>query len=162
MTTRTDQVLDLYFKHRLTGQQKYYRDRTEEYERAHGQALALRNTLFILSAVGAGVSQVTTGTWRGTLGVAAAVLGALAGAVTAYESLIGYPSLTKIYHDTWAGLQAARIDWDEPDADTEKSIRRVEQIFRTENGQWGQLVVRQSEHVSPDGAPTQPAGSHDK
>ena len=141
MTTRTDQFRAIYLEHRLVDQQEYYRQRVDEYERAHRQALGVRNVLFVLSAMAAGASQITDDRARGEFGALAAVLAALAGAVTAYESLIGYPSLLKIFHDAWVSLQAARIDWDLPDDDVEHSIRRVEQVFRSENGQWGQLAV---------------------
>ncbi len=36
----------------------------------------------------------------------------------------------------------AEIDWDaaEPDADVMAQMDQIEKIFRTENGQWGQLI----------------------
>jgi hypothetical protein len=132
----------LYKELRIADQQNWYQDRSQEYGQAHRQAIRVRNTLLILAAlVGVGV-QVTSGTGRAALGVVAAVLAALAGAVTAFEALIGFPQLSKLYGDAALNLAAAAIDWDAavPGANLAKDLDRVEKIFRAENGQWGQLA----------------------
>ena len=43
--------------------------------------------------------------------------GALAAAVTAFETLIGFPQLEKLYADAARNLKEAAIDWREADPD---------------------------------------------
>jgi hypothetical protein len=149
MTERTAQFRELYHELRITDQLRYYRDRRDEYGIAHHEAILTRNVLLVLSASAGLVGQVTNGTARAGWSVAAAVLAALAGAVTAYEGLIGFPQLQKLYNDVALNLAEAEIDWNAPPkgSDVNSDIERVEQIFRVENGQWGQLTV--------EGTPTQ-------
>jgi hypothetical protein len=72
-------------------------------------------------------------------------------AVTAYEALIGFAQLSKLHDDTLRNLRAAAIDWDSPGQhDLAAEVRRVEQIFRTENGQWGSCSSR-APHRTPAG-----------
>jgi hypothetical protein len=143
LNDRAAQFRALYKELRIAEQRKFYDDRSKEYGAAHRQAIAVRNTLLVLAALAGIVGQAAAGTGRALSGVVAAVLAALAGAVTAFESLIGFPQLHKLYNDAALNLAEAEIDWDtgSPDSDVADEIERVEQIFRSENGQWGQLVV---------------------
>jgi hypothetical protein len=140
---RTDQFRGLYRDLRIADQEGFYTSRAEEYERAHTQAIAVRNTLLILAALLGVAGQFFSGTGRAALGVAAAILAALAGAVAAFEALIGFPQLHKLYNDAALNLAEAGLDWDAARSgnDLQSEVERVEKIFRTENGQWGQLVV---------------------
>jgi hypothetical protein len=140
---RTDQFRGLYRDLRMADQEGFYNRRAGEYEEAHRQAIGVRNTLLGLAAAVGVASQFATGTGRAGLGVAAAILAALAGAVAAFEALIGFPQLRKLYNDAALNLAAAGIDWDAAPSgtDLQPEVERVEKIFRTENGQWGQLVV---------------------
>jgi hypothetical protein len=72
--------------------------------------------------------------------------------VTAFEALIGFTQVAKLYGDAASSLEAAEDDWNElgPDDDLAAALGKVEQIFRTENGQWGQLVIQ---GTPPDPAP---------
>ncbi|QFY11296.1 SLATT domain-containing protein [Nonomuraea phyllanthi] len=150
MTERQAQFRALYRDLRIGEQRGFYERRSEEYGRARHQAIVVRNVLLVLAALAGVAGQVATGTGRAFCGVAAAVLAALAGAVTAYEALIGFAQLRKLYGDAALNLRAAALDWDAagPDDDVAPQIDRIEQIFRTENGQWGQLMV-QNEQVAP-------------
>jgi len=102
----------------------------------------------LAALAGAAVQLLPAG--RGALGVAAAVLAALAGAVTAFEALIGFEQLRKLYGDAALGLAEAELDWDAAGAtgDLDRDVRRIERVLRAENGQWGQLVLHR---------PTEPA-----
>jgi hypothetical protein len=115
-----------------------------------------RNTLLVLAALAGVAGQFVTGTGRALSGVVAALLAALAAAVTAFEGLIGFAQLRKLYNDAELNLEEAEIVWDAagPDGDLAPKLKRVEQIFRTENGQWGQLVIE----GTPKGDPTGPKG----
>jgi hypothetical protein len=146
MTDRAAQFRALYRELRIADQRKYYEARGKEYADAQRQAIAVRNTLLVLSAVLGVIGQFTAGAGRAACGVVAALLAALAGAMTAFEALIGFAQLRKVYADASLGLAAAEIDWDAagPDADVAAEVERIERIFRVENGQWGQLVAEGS------------------
>lgn len=143
MSARDAQFRTLYRDLRIADQQQYYTERSTEYERAHRQAITVRNVLLIAAALVSVGAQFTFGTSRAGCGVAAALLAALAGAVAAFDGLIGFPQLQKLYSDAALNLAEAGIDWDSATAggDEPADIERVEKITRTENGQWGQLVV---------------------
>ncbi len=143
MTERDSEFQALYHALRIEDQKKYYDDRRKEYEAAHRQTVVLRNALLLLAALASVAGQFTDPTLRGALAVIAAVLGALAVAVTGFEALIGFPHLTKLYTDAARNLAEAEIDWTTraPDADLEHDVDRVEEIFISEIGQWGQLVA---------------------
>jgi hypothetical protein len=116
----------------------------------------VRNTLLVLAGLAGVAGQFVTGTGRAWAGVIAALLAALTAAVTAFEGLIGFAQPGKLYEDAELNLKAAEIAWNTagPDGDLATELERVEQIFRTENGQWGQLVIE----GTPKGAPSGPEG----
>lgn len=156
--TRAEQFHQLYLKLRILDQLGYYEDRRQEYERAGDQASAVRVGLLLASSSAALAGQFATGTERAGWSVGAAMLAALAGLVTAYESLIGFTQLTKVYQDAAAALAQAQIDWEttEPRGDLTAQVERVEAAISRENGQWGQLVTepRAVAPASPAGGPT--------
>jgi len=143
----TDRARDfhrLYLDLRIEDQLDYYERRRTEYLAAHRQAVVLR-TILLLGAAAAGIfGQATTGTARAVWAVVGAFCAALAGAVTGYETLVGFPQLEKLYRDTARNLEQARDDWMDVDPRTTDAteVERVEDVFRVERGQWGQLVVK--------------------
>ncbi|MEV0199764.1 SLATT domain-containing protein [Nonomuraea sp. NPDC050691] len=154
----------LYRELRIADQQAFYHARADEYAAAHRQALMARNLLLFLSALAGVAGQFAAGTGRAACGVAAAVLAALAGAMTGFEALIGFAQLEKLYGDAALNLDAAAIDWDAagPGADVTAEMDRIEQIFRTENGQWGQLLVEKEESAASPEEPALPADAAEK
>jgi hypothetical protein len=146
-----------YLDQRIEGQLAYYRARRAEYRDAHRQAVVVRNALLFLAAVVGGVGAFVPG-GRAGLGVAAALLGAFAAAVTAYETLIGFSQLEKRYADALHNLEEAALDWRDldPAADHTAEVERVKGVFRSERGQWGQLVVKSAAPVSPQPVPKPP------
>jgi hypothetical protein len=143
MTGRENEFQALYHALRIRDQKQYYDNRCEEYEAAHRQTVVLRNALLVLAALAGVAGQFTGPTARGVLAVVAAVLGALAAAVTGFEALIGFPQLSKLYSDAACNLAEAEIDWTNRtrDADLGPDVDRVEEIFTKEISQWGQLVA---------------------
>ncbi|CAA9445793.1 MAG: hypothetical protein AVDCRST_MAG66-4593 [uncultured Pseudonocardia sp.] len=142
MSGRQEEFRSLYRELRIGEQQRYYDDRRAEYRRAHRQAIVVRNALLVGAALTGIVGQLTPVEVRGGLAVLGAVLGALASAVTGFEALIGFAKLEKLYGDAARNLAEAATDWDVAGPeDLAPEIDRVEEIFRTETGQWGQLVV---------------------
>lgn len=142
-TERAAQFHDLYAALRIRDQLEFYRRRREEYAHAERQAIVVRNVLLVAAAASAVVGQFFGDGGRAAWGVVRAVLGALAAAVTAYSALIGFPQLRKLYSDAVQNLEEAEIDWSvvNPGALTDE-VERVEGIFRSEIGQWGQLIVK--------------------
>jgi SMODS and SLOG-associating 2TM effector domain 1 len=154
MTSRAAQFHALYKELRIADQRNYYRQRRLEYEQANRQAIVVRNTLLVLAALAGIAGQLVTGTDRALCGVIAALLAALAAAVTGFEGLIGFAQLRKLYNDAELNLDEAEIGWDAAgsDGDLAAELERVEQIFRTENGQWGQLVIEAAPKSAPNGS----------
>ena len=150
MTARDGEFRDLYRELRIADQRTYYDARSNEYADAHRQTIVVRNALLLLAAVAGIAGQLLSGSGRAGLSVVAAVLAALAGAVTAFEALIAFPQLHKLYDDAALNLATAAIDWDAgADGDLAAEFERVEQIFRAENGQWGQLVIEGTQKAPP-------------
>jgi hypothetical protein len=144
MTDRTTEFHALYGELRIADQKRFYADRRDEYRRANQQAIVMRNTLLIAAVLAGVAGQFTEGSARAVVSIAAAVCAAFAGVVTAFGALIGFPRLGKLYSDAWVNLAEAEIDWEvlDPHGDLAGGLDRVEEIFRKENGQWGQLIVR--------------------
>jgi ABC-type transport system involved in cytochrome bd biosynthesis fused ATPase/permease subunit len=147
----------MYLELRIEDQLRYYEDRRREYAAAHRQAVVLRTALLLAAGAAGIVAQATDGTARAGWAVAGALLAALAAAVTAFETLIGFPQLEKLYQDAARNLDEARVDWEDVDPETVPAaeVERVEDVFRSERGQWGQLVVKSAAPVPP--APPPPA-----
>jgi hypothetical protein len=111
MTDRVRQFRSLYLDMRIQRQRHFYERRARDYESAHRQAVVLRSALLALAMVLGIVAQFVSGMSRGVLGVVAAFLATLAGAVTAFEALIGFGSLSRLYRDTALNLAESEIDW---------------------------------------------------
>jgi hypothetical protein len=125
----------------LEDQRRFYADRCGEYAAAHRQASTARDVLLVLAATAGFVGQLLDGTGRAGLSVVAAALAALAAALTAFETLIGFEQHHKLFTDAEASVAAALERWDStPSGGSDADVDQIEQIFLAENGQWGQLV----------------------
>lgn len=133
----------LYRELRIRDQHRYYVGRRDEYDTAHRQAVIVRNVLLMLAGVCGVAGQAVEGAARAGWSVGAAVLGGIAAAVIGYEELVGFSRLSKLYGDVARNLAEAELDWDDVGQATKVAaeMHRVEEVLRTENGQWGQLVV---------------------
>jgi len=153
MSERATQFHQLYQHLRIADQKDYYAGRRDEYQAAHRQSVLARNWLLAAAALAGIAGQFTGDTARALISIAAAVLAALAGLVTAFEALIGFPRLAKLYDDAWINLSMAEIEWGDldPDGDLTGEMNRVEQVFRKENGQWGQLELQADDTAATDG-----------
>jgi hypothetical protein len=152
MADRETEFHALYRDLRIVHQKRFYKARGEEYQAAHRQVIVVRNVLLVAAALAGVAGQLTSGTARVAVTLAAAALAASAGVVTAFGALIGFPRLSKLYSDAEINLAAAEIDWDslDPHGDVTGCLDRVEEIFRKENGQWGQLVVEAGATIEND------------
>lgn len=140
----------LYRDLRIEEQRRFYESRGREYAAATRQAVDVRNVLLLVASLCGVAGQFTSEDWRSGLAIAAAITAAFAGVVTAYEALIGFPQLEKLYRDAATGLGRQAVTWDRtgPDGDLAAVVARTERILRQELGQWGQLVVDE-ETTSP-------------
>lgn len=153
MNDRDQQFRRLFGELRIGAQQRYYTARRTEYGRAHRQAVVVRNALLFAAAAAAAVGQAVSPTARAAWSIASAVLAALAAAVTAFETLIGFPQLEKLYADAARNLEEAEIDWRvAAPEDLPAEVERVEIVCRSERGQWGQLIVTSAPPPAPEPA----------
>ena len=147
MNDQQKQFLSLYRDFRHKDQAKFYRMRSEEFEKAHSQAVYVAAALMALTAI---ISYLTAANmieakWATVLAVS---LPAISAALTAYNGLYSFESQSKLYRDALDALgQAEVIGYDaeqatDADADAELAayVNQVEEIFRKEQGQWGQLI----------------------
>jgi hypothetical protein len=140
--SRAQQFNELFLKLRINDQLDFYSDRGAEYKAAHRQVVIVRNVLLAVAALAGGAAAFAPENWRPVLGLVSAVLAALATAVTAYDTLMGFQHLEKIYRDAADNLKEAAIDWRVVTPENLKAeVDRVEEVFRSERGQWGQLLV---------------------
>jgi hypothetical protein len=161
VNTRAAQFHALYRNLRIVDQLKYYGDRRREYQKAHREVSLVRNVLLTLAATSGALGQTLDNTGRALTGGLAAALAALAGAITAFEALMGFPELNKLYADFELNLGEAEVDWDsaDPEGDLSAEVDRVEAVFDRENGQWGQLVVENAAKRPPGFGPPAIDGS---
>ena len=146
---RREQFLNLYQIHRHKDQANFYRARCAEFERARRQAIITAGVLMFLTAI---VSMLTASNLYGPKWLWA-VLGvlfpSLSTALTAYNSLFAFEQQSKLYQDAANALHRAEADAygllqaaDETEYPKrlEAYVNQVEEIFRKEQGQWGQLT----------------------
>ena len=147
--------LEVYRLCRIDDQLKYYGDRRLEYDRAISQLGAVSGLVLALGGTSAALAGASVGgheIWA----IMAAVFPAVATALAAYGALYAFEQQAKIYADAVKALR--RIDREPPDlkeaADpapaVHEYVERAEEIFRREQGQWGQLI---SEARGPTGSP---------
>jgi hypothetical protein len=171
--------LGFYERYRSGAQSAWYRKSYGTYERAHRQSVTLTSFVLFLSSA---VSILSVAAPRVSLGngyllawsVLAAVLAATGTAIAAYRGLYGFQENAGIYRDADHALAAVMAD--SPDGCqgcAEATVRTpgeyvalVEQVFRREQGQWGQLVaqIRRTSDAEKDPEPApqssaRPAGA---
>jgi hypothetical protein len=173
MTDQEKRFLQFYEEYRRGAQSKWYRNRYETYERAHRQSVTLTSFVLFLSSA----ASILSVRWQQPkLGygmhlswpVLAAVLAATGTAIAAYRSLYGFQENSRLYRDADNSLAAVLADSPVecencPEATIHNAadyIPKVEEVFRREQGQWGQLVaqirsvtVPQGQADEDDGAP---------
>ena len=147
--------LEVYRLCRIDDQLKFYGDRRHEYESAISQLGAVSGLVLALGAASAALAGASVGAHE-IWAIMAAVLPATATAVAAYGALYAFEQQAKIYADAVKALR--RIDREPPDLNeatdpataVREYVERAEEIFRREQGQWGQLI---SEARGPTGPP---------
>ena len=149
MTEGDQQFLALYRKHRFEDQRAFYDGRRREFESARDQVLWLTAVFMVLTAAVAALASANVGWLKSLFSVLAVAFPALSTALAAYNALYAFERQAKIYGDAANALLRARAD--SPDLNPAMDdvafqqalrahIEQIEQILRTEQAQWGQLI----------------------
>jgi SMODS and SLOG-associating 2TM effector domain 1 len=143
------EVLDLYKAHRVKDQvDDFYTKRSTEYRSAYRQSVFAKGVLFALGAIAALLAALNVVGHRALLSVAAAGFPALSTALVAYDGLISFDRLAKLYsHVVGAVGRVAQPTADDPQAVSDY-VAEVESIFLREQSEWAQ-VTREIEQQAP-------------
>lgn len=146
--------LPLYRKYRYEDQSTFYTNRRREFEKAHAQATWLSIIFMVLTMLAGGLGSVSgIPAWLKLVCLlSAAIFPVLSTVVAAYNSLYGFEQQAKLYSDTLDKLvdaenalttdTLAALDDLQLTNRIDKYVRDVEDAFRIEQGQWGQLAER--------------------
>jgi len=158
MTEGDQQFLALYRKHRFEDQRAFYDSRRREFETARDQVLWLTAVFMVLTAAVAALASANVGGLKSLWAVLAVAFPALSTALAAYNALYAFERQAKIYGDAANALLRARADSPDlkpamDDAAFQEALRahveQIEQILRTEQAQWGQLIGEIKPVASP-------------
>lgn len=141
MIEHPQEVLDLYEAYRVDDQvNDFYTPRRQEYRSAFDQSLAIKRALLLLGAIAGVLAAVNLGGHRALWSVLAAAFPAVSTALVAYDGLISFERLAKLYGDVVSSVhKVAKPARENPQAVT-AYVATVEGIFLREQGQWGQLT----------------------
>jgi hypothetical protein len=146
MSERDTEFLRFYHEHRVEDQLRFYRSRLDQFDRATGQSLFI-SAAILGFASGAGALAGTSTGWASGWAAVAAILSAVSTALAAYVALYAFEQQSKIYGDAVRAVRAAARmrpgpGADPGDQDVSELARRVEQVLRQEQSQWGQLTTQ--------------------
>jgi hypothetical protein len=157
VSSRAEQVLDVYRDARVRDQLAYYENRRTQFERAHGQLLIVSAVLLgatsTVSAL-AGASIQGSAAWA----AAAAILPAISTALVAYGALFAFERYAKLYGDAAKNLSllvepdlAKAADERGAEAAVRSYVEQSEKILGDEQAQWGQLTTQPEQTDSKPG-----------
>jgi conflict system pore-forming effector with SLATT domain len=144
-----DERLAFYQRCRVAHQRAWYQGRCQEFEQARRQLVNVTGALLIATAVFSGLGVFNVVGLGQLWAVLAAVLPAFATGLGAFGSLYAFERHAKLYGDAVNALRkATAVAPEAGDMDDEALTRalhvyvqQVEDIFRREQGQWGQLAA---------------------
>ena len=108
MTSRNAQLTDLYRHYRLAEQQRFYRGRARQFQKARNQSRLTAAFLLFGASMAGALGGADVADARRWWAVAAGVLSALATALTSYEAVYGFDRLSRDYERTIGSL--ARVE----------------------------------------------------
>lgn len=171
MSMREQQFLKCYQEYRYNNQRDWYRSRIEEFESARNEAVVLISILIGCAGISSVLATANVLGWRAAWVLLAIIFPALATALAAYERLYAFDRQAKIYRDAVQRLpRALEYKPDAPEGmspdDYSKAtitfVLEVENISRTENGQWGQLINEtRTDEPSGGGSAQKPSASRE-
>ena len=148
MNRQSLEFLEAYDGHRVLDQQKFYQKRQLEYETSARQIETIVEICLTVAAV-TGIAGAGFPDFARLLGVTAALLGALAVALTSWSEVIGFKVNAKLYRAAREGLERRRITRpDETKATPEEVAQYVEDmedILLGEVRTWGEKWSRTSD-----------------
>src|SRR5205085_11757192 len=111
------------------------------------QAIFISIGLVFLAAIAGALESVDITWLKLTCLLLAAICPLLSTAFAAYNTLYAFEQQAKLYQDTINNLQRARVlipNATDPDfaAKVDNYVQQVENVFLTEQGQWGQLAKK--------------------
>lgn len=148
MSDRNQDFLRFYQEYRIRDQIRFYSGRLDEFDRATSQGLFVSATILGFAS-GAGALAGTTLGWARGWAAVAAILSALSTALAAYIALYAFEQQSKIYGDALRAVRVASRPTPDPDLvqndrtpeqNIAEMVKRVEQVLRQEQSQWGQLT----------------------
>jgi SMODS and SLOG-associating 2TM effector domain 1 len=146
VSSRADQLLELYRDARVQDQLRYYGSRRTQFDRAHGQLLIASAVLLGATSTVAALSGTEI---PGKVGWAAlaAIIPAVATMLAAYGALFAFERNAKLYGDAERNLglleepNVSLPDDDQAEEAVRKYVEQVEKILSDEQAQWGQLAA---------------------
>jgi len=140
---RRAQALAAYRLNRVQEQIAYYEARSAQYERARRSAVNLAAGLLVLAAL-FGALATADADRRSMWAFIAAVVAALATAITSYEAAFGFERLSREYGGTRAALEMAEVRapragalaGDDGDALLSRHVAEVEGLLLAEVDRW--------------------------
>jgi hypothetical protein len=144
VSTRTEQFIAVYKAARVDNQREYYLRAAREFQAAHRQLLLTSSVVFGISSAAALIAGLDV---PGKLvwAILAAVLPAITTALAAYEGLYAFARVAKLYGDAARNLRLLEAPPLAGSPDDQAAIAgyvaQVEEIFRRERSQWGQLTI---------------------
>ena len=150
MSTRNAQLTELYLRYRLAEQQRFYRARAKQFQKARNQSRLTAAALLSGASVAGALGGADVADARRWWAVAAGVLSAMATALTSYEAVYGFDRLSREYERTIGSL--ARVEARFPSeagaritrADTAELIRRSEAVLTGEVDTWSRQTAAAS------------------
>jgi hypothetical protein len=148
MSEHSSQLLSYYRKYRVEDQLDFYAGRSDLFDRATGQGLAVSAALLGLASAVSALAGTTVG-WTSVWSAASAILPAISTALAAYLALYAFDQQSKLYGDAVRAVRAAARHVPNPDfpqggrlpeANIADFVEKVEGALRKENAQWGQLT----------------------
>lgn len=150
MSEHNSELLNYYREYRIKDQLDFYTGRKERFDRATGQGLTLSATLFGFATAISALAGTTVG-WTAVWSAASVIVPAISTALAAFLAIYAFDQQSKIYGDVIQAIRAAARPVPNPaspeaghtpEKDIADFVTRVEDAFRQENAQWGQLTAR--------------------
>jgi hypothetical protein len=133
--------LDAYDVHRVGDQQHFYEERVREYDRSASQTSWVSEMLLFVAAV-CGIAAATWSDQALWLGVTAAGLAAIAGAIGSWAEVVGFSANAGMYRAALSGLGIIRPSRPDPSTASPEEVAAyrndVEEILLGEVRTWSQ------------------------
>ena len=149
----SDELLDAYRHHRLDAQIGYYGSKAADFERARRWTVTTTALLLVMAALFGALGAAYPG-HRAMWAFFAAMLSAIATAVTAFEATSGFERFSRQYAETQAALVLASAhgprardaagNGDQAASETEVQtfVDGVERVLRAEVDTWSHVAER--------------------